>query len=578
MNSTPAFALSGDALSLSIADSLNDPRYYLVNFENVLNWVSERYEDLLDEDERDFIARFQALPVASKALLVRMVMRKGEHFRIDRLVYDEIGEARAALAPLVEHALVDMRPDLTLDQLFDLFTRDELVGMFRDHLNRPRDRKALLKEALVKEALTPAFEQTLSPEEWGAITGRSLASDVVRLTVMAVCERLRLMFFGNLRQQFSEFVLADQGIYRFEVVPFTVESRAFQRREDIERYWQIHDCRERFEAGHDIDEVLAALPARLDDSLWLEARRGRVIYAIARHCERQGELVRAAGLYANSGHGEARIRRIRVLERLAEHGEALALCTAAQTAPTSEAERQQAARIQPRLHRALGMEKPLSEAEASARRCDLTLPRSGCVERAVREHLASPEAPVFYVENTLINALFGLLCWEAIFAPLPGAFFHPFQSGPADLMRPEFYSQREHYFMRCLARLEEGSWRETIVQRYREKQGIQSPFVHWGALNDQLLALALECLPPTHLRSWFERLLTDIRANRAGMPDLIRFYPHAPEGTLRYEMIEVKGPGDRLQDNQKRWIAFCAQHDMPVTVCHVRWQDDGDAM
>ncbi|GHC32684.1 Fanconi-associated nuclease [Kushneria pakistanensis] len=557
---------------MRVADSLRDPRYYLVNFDNVLTWVSERYDDLLDDDERDFITRFQALPVPSRALLVRMVMRKGEHFRLDRLIYDEIGDARAALAPLVEQGLVDDSPCLTLDHLFDLFTRDELVGMFRDHLPRPRDRKALLKEALA-----PMFEQAFQPDDWRTAAGQPIAASVVRLTVMPVCERLRLMFFGNLRQQFSEFVLADQGIYRFEVVPFTPDSRAFQSREDIERYWQIHACRERFETGGDMEEVLAALPECIGDSVWLEARRGRVIYAIARHCERQGELVRAAELYGRSGHGEARIRRIRVLERLGEHQQALALCVAVQEAPTSEAERQQAARIQPRLHRALGMEKPSSVADAPVRRCDLTLPRSGCVERAVREHLETPEAPVFYVENTLINALFGLLCWEAIFAPLPGAFFHPFQSGPADLMRPEFYPQREQHFQRCLARLETDAWRDTIQQRYREKQGIQSPFVHWGALSDELLTLALECLPPTHLRAWFERLLTDIRANRAGMPDLIRFYPHAPEGTPRYEMIEVKGPGDRLQDNQKRWIAFCACHDMPVTVCHVRWCDDEDA-
>ncbi|WP_456267510.1 VRR-NUC domain-containing protein [Kushneria sp. AK178] len=569
MNSASACPAPHGAPLLNVADSLNDPRYYLVNFDNVLTWVGERYADLLDDDERDFMVRFQALPVASKALLVRMVMRKGEHFRRDRLGYDEIGEVGAALAPLVEQGLVDDRPCLSLEQLFDLFTRDELVAMFRDHLPRPRDRKALLKEVLVA-----VFEQPLTSDGWHAAAGQPMAADVVRLTVMPVCERLRLMFFGNLRQQFSEFVLADQGIYRFEVVPFTPDSRAFQSRADLERYWQIHDCRERFDAGHDIEEVLAALPGYIGDSVWLEARRGRVIHAIARHCERQGELVRAAGLYGHSGHAEARVRRIRVLERLGEHEQALTLCLAAQASPTSEAERQQAARIQPRLHRGLGMAKPSSEAEAPVRRCDLILPRSTSVERAVCEHFESPEAPVFFVENTLINALFGLLCWEAIFAPLPGAFFHPFQSGPADLMRPEFYPQREQHFQRCLARLEEGSWRETIRQRYREKQGIQSPFVHWGALSDELLALALACLPPEHLRAWFERLLTDVRANRTGMPDLIRFYPHAPEGTLRYEMIEVKGPGDRLQDNQKRWIAFCARHDMPITVCHVRWGDE----
>ena len=75
------------------------------------------------------------------------------------------------------------------------------------------------------------------------------------------------------------------------------------------------------------------------------------------------------------------------------------------------------------------------------------------------------------------------------------------------------------------------------------------------------------CLPPAHLKHWFRRLLQDIKANRAGMPDLIQFWP----AQKRYRMIEVKGPGDRLQDNQLRWLAFCEAHHMPVTVCYVQW-------
>jgi hypothetical protein len=63
------------------------------------------------------------------------------------------------------------------------------------------------------------------------------------------------------------------------------------------------------------------------------------------------------------------------------------------------------------------------------------------------------------------------------------------------------------------------------------------------------------------------RLAYDIRANRTGFPDLIRFWP----AQRRYEMVEVKGPGDRLQDNQIRWLAYCAEHRMPVRVVHVRW-------
>jgi hypothetical protein len=37
-------------------------------------------------------------------------------------------------------------------------------------------------------------------------------------------------------------------------------------------------------------------------------------------------------------------------------------------------------------------------------------------------------------------------------------------------------------------------------------------------------------------------------------------------------MIEVKGPGDRLQDNQLRWIEYCAEHQMPsrCAICNGR--------
>ncbi|HEY1227063.1 MAG TPA: VRR-NUC domain-containing protein, partial [Ramlibacter sp.] len=68
---------------------------------------------------------------------------------------------------------------------------------------------------------------------------------------------------------------------------------------------------------------------------------------------------------------------------------------------------------------------------------------------------------------------------------------------------------------------------------------------------------------------WCERILHDVKANRTGFHDLIQFWP----AERRYRMIEVKGPGDRLQDNQLRWIDYCAAHQMPVAVCYLQWQE-----
>jgi hypothetical protein len=187
---------------------------------------------------------------------------------------------------------------------------------------------------------------------------------------------------------------------------------------------------------------------------------------------------------------------------------------------------------------------------------------------AVQALLHHDDGPVFYVENTLLSSLFGLLFWDAIFAPVPGAFFHPFQAEPADLLHPEFLTARQSQFDTLFAELETDAYRNIILDCYRIKQWIQSPFVYWSMLNEELLNLALTCIPANHLRLMFLRLLQDIKTNRSGLPDLIQFWPREQ----RYQMIEVKGPGDRLQDNQKRWLDYCGTHQIPVAVCYVQWQ------
>lgn len=191
------------------------------------------------------------------------------------------------------------------------------------------------------------------------------------------------------------------------------------------------------------------------------------------------------------------------------------------------------------------------------------------MEKLAQGYFQQPQGPVYYVENALVNSLFGLLCWNVIFAALPGAFFHPFQRAPADLHSADFYLRRQNLFKSCLAQLDSGAYTQTIVQNYKIKAGTQSEFVAWATVNDEILDHALACIPALHLKKWFERILLDIPAHRSGFPDLIQFWPLEK----RYRMIEVKGPGDRLQDNQLRWFHYCAAHDMPVAVCYVRWTE-----
>ncbi|HZZ12673.1 MAG TPA: VRR-NUC domain-containing protein [Paraburkholderia sp.] len=572
----------------SSSDSRSDVPYYLHNFERALSWLAERYDDLLDAGERGFLREFAALPQASRALLVRMLMRRGTLFRASRLAYAEIGCPLQAATPLAALGWVDTGARLTLDELFNLTTRAELLFIFADAIALIPGAKALRKPDLL-ETLRTFFDSTAGDdEETETAPGRPLSTwhadttdHVFHVTVAPLCERLRLMFFGNLQQDWSEFVLADLGVFQYETVAFAPSSRAFQQRADVDVYLALQACREALDALPDDDEDHAAAVAALIETVaaiqivnpWLETRRAKLLFRIGHCCERRHDWAAALAVYARCGCPGARHRRMRVLERAERFNEAFALASEAAAAPESEEEAQRVARMLPRLQRKRGEPAPRAKAARPVARSTLVLPRPAAplpVEHVARDHLTRADAPVHYVENALINSLFGLLCWEPVFAAMPGAFFHPFQRGPADLHAPDFHLRRAAQFAACLAQLESDAYRETIARHLEAKAGLQSPFVFWGLLSPELVSLALDCLPAAHLKLWFERLLRDIRSNRSGLPDLIRFWPDE----RRYELIEVKGPGDRLQDNQIRWLAYCAQHGMPVRVLDVRWADE----
>ena len=539
-----------------------DPTYYLSNFKTALHWLAQRYHDLLSDDEGTFIEQFEALPLPSQALLVRLIMRKGEVFRSSKLNYPEIGGIKKAMSPLVALNWVDPNPVLDIDALFRLLNLVELRAIF------PHQRAATLKDDFLV-AVREIHSEPRTLQAW-----RTHEDEIAyRVTVAGLCTRYRLLFFGNFYQDWSEFVLADLGIFKYEQVELSRESRALQTRAEVEQLYRLYECRQRLHDEAPLTEVVALMPSEQLDNEWLEARRAKLLFQVARQYERQREFASALALYRQSEHPGSRLRSIRVMEQAGLKDKAMLLAAEAQRNPESDSEEQKIERVMRRLSRTAGRTSG-SSGPGSRRplvnRIDLCLELPSehlSVERLVANHICRANAPVFYVENTLLNSLFGLLCWDAIFAPIPGAFFHRFHSGPADLLSPHFVHRRESLFRACTDHLSQGTYGDVIRLTYQHKQGTQSPFVFWGALTEELLECALRCIPVVHLQRCIDRLLANLRENCTGLPDLIQFWPEE----CRYRLVEVKAPGDRLQDNQRRWLDFCAATDIPVAVCYVRY-------
>ena len=242
--------------------------------------------------------------------------------------------------------------------------------------------------------------------------------------------------------------------------------------------------------------------------------------------------------------------------------------------PESEAERQQLRRLLPRLNRKLGI---ASEQHGELtyrlwRSFEVSLDRRERSARwrfCVRDYLAQQEethSTVHYVENGLINSLFGLLFWDAIFAPIPGAFFHDFQYGPADLESGSILRTSEESICRGLC-----------GARVRSVQGddsaaIRSESRHSGSVR-HLGTTEQAALGVRHSGASRRRTCGSGSNGSCGTSSRIgrAFRTWCNFGRAeRYRMVEVKGPGDRLQDNQRRFLEFCTLHHMPVFVCQVR--------
>jgi hypothetical protein len=551
-------------------DGGRNPWYYLDNFQRVLDWIGERYADLLTEEEAGFLARFPTLPHTARALLVRMIMRKGVLFRSNKLDYEEVGCPLAAAKPLIDAGWLEDDPAVGLDTLFALCGKGELARMF----DLPAETLALRKAAQLETLLAGHGDGAHPFSHWAAraSTSAPVRGRLFGVVVRPLCDRLRLIFFGNFHQDWTELVLSDLGVFRYQPVDISPASRGFRSRSDVDHYIALHQAKQNFREGADPAAVLSRIPAAQTGNDWLGGRREKLLFQLAQQLEKTGDLDGAHAAYAGCRYPLARARNVRVLEKSGRYKQAHQLLGEALRSPESEAERQQLLRIAPRLTRQLGLPTARARKGLPPQRIDLRLPHPQTerwwVEGLVRDQLACDEAPVRYVENSLINTLFGLLCWEPIFAPLPGAFFHPYQRGPSDLGSADFVQRRAGLFAACLGELDSDAYLDTIERNHRRCYGISSPFVAWDFVDHNLLSLALACIAPQHLKRLFERMLLDLPANRSGFPDLIQFWP----AERRYRMIEVKGPGDRLQDNQVRWLDYCALHQLPVAVCYLQWE------
>ncbi|USD68164.1 VRR-NUC domain-containing protein [Vibrio sp. SCSIO 43136] len=520
--------------------------YYLDNFKRLVANAEKQYLDLLYPNEIEWINSFHKLSEDAQKLLVRLLSRKGHLFRSDKLNYAEISDIHTASVELQVNHFISINEKLDTRHFCEtLLTKPEMKSIW------------------------PQLDSKLGKEKWlnqiddQPLPDKAFNFDWYKLLNDEFASVLTCLFFTNTYQDLSQFVLSDLGVYRFEDYLLSADTRYFDHRSDLDTCLKLAKLSEQhYQAQKPEVETLSQLAQALPDKASnprVERQRQKFINAIARDFERHQQHSAAIELFQQSQLPPSRERQVRILVALGELDKAETLMNQMMQSPYHLEEMEVAHRLKDQIRRKQGNKiprKPKPVFSDLHLKLDLSQTR---VEEAVRAHFGDS---CYYQENAFLNGLLGLVLWPAIFAPVEGAFNHPFQHHPLDLYHQEFVLRREKLIEQCFSDFSTQGW-TLLKERYQTKAGLANPLVYWGVFTPEVLEQAANALTPKQLIPLFKVMLSDLRLFKTGQPDLVYF----EDGQLVF--FEVKGPGDKLQENQIRWFQQFMKHGIRANVCYV---------
>ncbi|MCG8671915.1 MAG: hypothetical protein MI867_21100, partial [Pseudomonadales bacterium] len=388
--------------------------YHLDNFLVLIQDISNRYHDLLSQEENSWIENFLELSQNAQSLLVRLIMRKGPFFRCDKLKYEDIKDLITTQKELAEKQFIKINDSIPIESLLALCLKAELASTYTYLFD---SKASQAKNQLVEELLNETREDSKLQEKIVALINQQfewverLHNDKIR--------RFLILFFGNSRQGLTEFVTSQLGIIQYETYSIEQENRFFQTRQRLDHLEQLaiiqdwQDDRLSIatidEIQAQIDKLVSLLKASENIDHYVNHKIQRAITRITRQLERL-DPEEALKAYHYSLAPPSRERQARILEKLGRYQEALDLVLAIESSPQHPDEAEKTIPLKTKLLKRLNQEiKPTNQLNINE--CYLRLsyqdPEKN-IEQQVAEHFIKQGYPCLHTENQLFLGLFGL--------------------------------------------------------------------------------------------------------------------------------------------------------------------------
>ncbi|MFT7133926.1 MAG: hypothetical protein ACI81O_002645, partial [Cyclobacteriaceae bacterium] len=178
--------------------------YYRDNVAFLFEFVVQRYADLLTPVERDYGEQFFQLSLSAQRFYVRLALRKGPLFRSDKLQYAEIDDISAAASELIKAGYLAQGEHAPFDALLSLLVKAELSRFCKAVHAEAVSFKSMPLANASREALIDDLLLHSSAAALRDFVDVEIGCQVYEPLQLPILQTYRLLFFGNLHQDFTE--------------------------------------------------------------------------------------------------------------------------------------------------------------------------------------------------------------------------------------------------------------------------------------------------------------------------------------------------------------------------------------
>lgn len=543
------------------------PKYYHDNFEYLLDFVKDKYADLLVETEWRFLRKYYSLPEDGQCLFIRFANRKGLFFKTNTIKYGEIEDIKAHLSLLDEREFVSpLSPEnhqLWINDILNVLTKEEILKVFKI---------AELKSAK-REIILDYVKENFTAEE--IILKVKSSFSLVKVNFETEVSFLKFLFFGNRSMDMTEFVLRDLGLVQYYkqhdddlVARFTTRKEAEDKWLVSEQYLVFSEIKTKAEPTEIFDWYCNFREANPSLSPIAVPAFQKLQISIGRHFERCKTYDLAIEVYEDAIVPPARERKVRCMAKAKFYDEAKGVCAEMIKAPFNVDEQYFAEYFLTTLNGKKNR-KQTTEWLKEAEEVTLSWDYHHNVELGSIDYFLDRGYSGGFSENFSWRAMFGLTFWDIIFDPSLVAFHHPFQRRPSDLYLPDFYEKRE---VQVLQRLESIESNDDFVaflwSNFEKNYGTANPFVVWDAEVWAMVKVLASKVPLSSLRKILTTIAENIVENSRGLPDILIWDEDS------YELIEIKSPNDTLSNQQLFWLRYFKELGVNARVLRVKFGTD----